>query len=248
MSFKILEVVFLVTFLVVFYSWGTIVYDERILNDPNKATSNNDAPASSVPPTLESSGANERANIMSVNRVNDEERSIVTSTMLGNSQHLPLLDSMLDDDKKSDRGDDKKSDRGDDNNDNSTDDSDSLSANCTNDHFDLVMYEWEKNNDINKKFEHGQTLAMGAAQNTQTDHMLKYLIDRRVDLNVQNDYGQTALFYAAAAGSWRNVSALIEAGVRVDVSDAAGSQPIDYARDKNYTKCIKLLENATKKT
>ena len=57
---------------------------------------------------------------------------------------------------------------------------------------------------------------------------VKVLLDRRVNVNAQNDAGQTALHFAVLSSD-ETVKLLAAAGAKLDIKDRSGKTPIDFA-------------------
>ena len=58
-----------------------------------------------------------------------------------------------------------------------------------------------------------------------------------------NDYGETALYYAALWGKIQVVEALLNAGADKAVKDKWGKTALDKAQEKNHTAIVKLLRD-----
>src|SRR5438045_1810374 len=61
------------------------------------------------------------------------------------------------------------------------------------------------------------------------------------DVNDMNDHKQTALVYAAGAGSSDAVSLLVQSGALVDHKDRFGATPLIYAANKGHTEVVRQL-------
>jgi ankyrin repeat protein len=67
-------------------------------------------------------------------------------------------------------------------------------------------------------------------ESAERNQMCLTLIQAGVDINAQNNDGQTALMMAANRGNFSSVKLLIEMGVNVNIQDAEGKIALDYAR------------------
>ena len=63
-----------------------------------------------------------------------------------------------------------------------------------------------------------------------------------VDVNVQNDLGNTALHYAAQTGATRIVEFLVSNGAQVEVYNYVGRTPLDVAKTPDLRK---MMESRT---
>jgi hypothetical protein len=57
---------------------------------------------------------------------------------------------------------------------------------------------------------------------------VKVLLDRHVNVNAQNDAGQTALHFAVLSSD-ETVKLLAENGAQLDIRDKQGKTPLDFA-------------------
>ncbi len=103
--------------------------------------------------------------------------------------------------------------------------------------------------DINAKDETGLTALMTAAQDG-TAAEIKKLLKKGADTELKNQYGWTALMYAAALNIWFNSStkpdgsvlkALLDASANANVSDSRGITPLMIAANEGKTEFVKLL-------
>lgn len=92
--------------------------------------------------------------------------------------------------------------------------------------------------------EKGEHSALQQAVSGRRLNMVKFLIDKGVNINTQNSLQQTALHNAI---EWRQeeiAEFLIKAGSDLTIKDYAQKTPLDYAREKNNTKLIQLMESS----
>jgi len=68
-----------------------------------------------------------------------------------------------------------------------------------------------------------------------------YCLDRGDDLNIQDEYGRTALHAAAEEGWIYYAEMLLERGAQVDATDKECDTPLDYAVFHEHKKMAELL-------
>lgn len=90
--------------------------------------------------------------------------------------------------------------------------------------------------DINMQNDIGDTLLINASMNNNLK-MVKYLISKEADLNIQNKSKSTALHFA----NYSIAKALLEAGADSSIRDVEGKTLLDYAIEENNTKIVKLF-------
>ncbi len=73
---------------------------------------------------------------------------------------------------------------------------------------------------------------------------LKKLIKDGADVNAKNNYGWTALIYAAGNGHKDCVAALIAAGADVNAKNDYGNTALMWASGYGHKECVELLEQA----
>ncbi len=71
---------------------------------------------------------------------------------------------------------------------------------------------------------------------------LKLLLKAGADVNAKNQYGKTALHYAAEAGNSLNVKALLDGGADKNIKDLEGRTPLDYAIKSGCHDCMQYLQ------
>ena len=74
----------------------------------------------------------------------------------------------------------------------------------------------------------------------QTD-MAKFLIQNGAQINVQDNFGHTALHVAVFQSDHEAVKYLVENGAQVDHRDNEDKTPFDLANEKHYFEIAKLL-------
>lgn len=72
--------------------------------------------------------------------------------------------------------------------------------------------------------------------------VIEKLLDKNVNVNVQDDVGNTALILASIEGHITVVDMLLKANARKDILNKHGMSALDYARDKRRKEVIKMLE------
>lgn len=100
--------------------------------------------------------------------------------------------------------------------------------------------DWEEGKfDVNHGFNillYGKlTLLMIAAQNGHTN-IVKILLEKGADINVEDYFGNTVLHLAARSGHEKTVEVLIQAVANVNAVDEYGKTPLDYA-EEHTKKC-----------
>jgi ankyrin repeat protein len=73
------------------------------------------------------------------------------------------------------------------------------------------------------------------------DEEFQHCLSRGDDLNVQDEYGRTALHAAAEEGWTSYASILIERGADIDKTDKEGDTPLDYAVFHEHHEIADLL-------
>ncbi|KAK9738724.1 Ankyrin repeats (3 copies) [Popillia japonica] len=91
----------------------------------------------------------------------------------------------------------------------------------------------------------GTTLLHDCARDGNVD-ILNLLLDKKVDLNVQDNFGQTALHIGALEGSADIVGLLLEAGANADVRNYNGETAFNVAVRKIYTNPANLYPKTLK--
>ncbi len=92
----------------------------------------------------------------------------------------------------------------------------------------------------------GNTL-IPAAEKGHIDNVKLLVVDDRIDIDFQNNFGYTALIEAVALtdGSEKFVeivNILVDAGADITLKDKSGKTALDYAREKGYEKMIEILK------
>lgn len=102
---------------------------------------------------------------------------------------------------------------------------------------DLMDFLLENGANINKKTpKSGHTVLMIAADHP---YQIQKLIDAGAKLDLQNNYGETALIRAVELGQPKSVKRLLKAGANPNIRDNEGKTALNYARkEKNYFKKI----------
>jgi hypothetical protein len=99
--------------------------------------------------------------------------------------------------------------------------------------------------DINGKSKFGTPLMACIVKGN--NEIANLLIEKKVDLNFSDMSGMNALLYAVNFKNYEMVSALVKAGVNVDIKDNKNKSALDYAIIMNDDLLIELLKNKNKK-
>ena len=102
----------------------------------------------------------------------------------------------------------------------------------TNREYDLFLMKIEEYKDlidINYKLNDGNTFLIVCAKEGCLN-LIKFLCQKNCDLNIQNDYGNTALHYAVANQFYDIVDVLIKYGAREDIYNFKGLSPWDCVK------------------
>jgi len=97
--------------------------------------------------------------------------------------------------------------------------------------------------DVNGRTGNGSYALNSAAVENQTE-VIRILLSRGADPNVQNVQGDTPLICATkyAGGKAATVKLLVEAGTDRGIRDKKGNTALDYAEAKNQEEAIALLQ------
>jgi len=93
---------------------------------------------------------------------------------------------------------------------------------------------------------YGGNALIPAAEKGHIDNVRLLLEDGRVDINLQNNFGYTALIEAVALTDGSKlyqdiVKILVDHGARIDLKDKTGRTALDYAQEKGYNEMVQLL-------
>jgi len=95
--------------------------------------------------------------------------------------------------------------------------------------------------DFNYKYAEGKTALMIAIL-SKDRRFFQSIVKFRQDVNLRDDYGNTALMYAAGMGIGDLVKTLLEKGAKKDIQRKDGRTALDIAKAKGYAYVTKLLE------
>lgn len=103
----------------------------------------------------------------------------------------------------------------------------------------------EPNQDIVNRF--GGNALIPAAEKGHVSNVKLLLADGKVDIDHQNNFGYTALIEAVALRDGSEVyqqivEELLAYNADKELRDESGKTALDYAKEKGYTKMIKMLE------
>lgn len=74
------------------------------------------------------------------------------------------------------------------------------------------------------------------------EDVIKKIIDKNINVNIQDDVGNTALILACMEGHIKVVELLIKANADKSIVNKHGNDALFYAKRNNYNDIIKLLE------
>jgi ankyrin repeat protein len=89
---------------------------------------------------------------------------------------------------------------------------------------------------------HGSTVLMKAAANSDENSVVFYLSLQKIDINAKNDEGKTALIYAAINGDSATATALLDAGACLNIVDTQGKTALGEAIDNSRSDLATLLQ------
>lgn len=95
--------------------------------------------------------------------------------------------------------------------------------------------------DFNFKYAEGKT-AMMIAILSKDRRFMTSVVKFKQDFNIRDDYGNTALMYAAGMGLGDLVKTLLEKGADKNIKRKDGRTACDIAKAKGYTYIAKILE------
>jgi ankyrin repeat protein len=93
---------------------------------------------------------------------------------------------------------------------------------------------------LNKKGFYGRT-PLHLASQKEDPEIAQKLIDRKVNINVQDDYGNTPLHWASERGRTEIAKNLIDAGADIAIKDEYGRTPLHWASKKGRTAVAQIL-------
>merc|ERR1711865_1278916 len=87
----------------------------------------------------------------------------------------------------------------------------------------------------------GETLLMGAARNGYSKD-LRFLLDRKACLDIQDENGETALDLAQRRGETECAELLIAAALEGDLSRVAQTEPVNKTQDMSEEECKAIFK------
>ena len=90
------------------------------------------------------------------------------------------------------------------------------------------------------------TKTMESSRRTKITEITKFLINKGIDLNLQDEEGWTALHCAVWFNNIEVLRLLLEAGADPDIEQRKGEKPIDFAKRLKRQEMVKLLKGANK--
>merc|ERR1712025_1055650 len=76
------------------------------------------------------------------------------------------------------------------------------------------------------------------------DKVVKFLIDKKAVVNVQNDGGLTALIYASSKGHKKIVKYLLDANAIIQAASKENETALSLAKKNGHREIVKMLEKA----
>jgi hypothetical protein len=98
--------------------------------------------------------------------------------------------------------------------------------------------------DVNLASAGGWSPLIGAAMSGAKPEVMDVLIDKGADINAHNQWGCTALYYAAGYGSVRTVDHLLKRGAAVPGTTGECLTPLRLAELRGYPAVIERLKQA----
>ena len=95
--------------------------------------------------------------------------------------------------------------------------------------------------DPNQQDIYGWTPLIRAAHEGHDDTLRVLLGSEQTELSTRDESGQTALHHAAVGGHATAVDALLRAGAKADVQNAAGRTPRELAARNGHTSLVEML-------
>ena len=74
------------------------------------------------------------------------------------------------------------------------------------------------------------------------DDIVEKILEKNIDVNIQDDVGNTALILAAMEGHTKVVVLLLQSDADKSIVNKHGNNALFYARQRNHRNVIKLLE------
>lgn len=74
------------------------------------------------------------------------------------------------------------------------------------------------------------------------DDIVEKILEKNIDINIQDDVGNTALILAAMEGHTKVVALLLNSDADKSIVNKHGNNALFYARQRNHRNIIKLLE------
>ncbi len=74
------------------------------------------------------------------------------------------------------------------------------------------------------------------------EDVIKKILDKNINVNIQDDVGNTALILACMEGHIKVVELLVNANADKSIVNKYGNNALFYAKQKNYADIIKMIE------
>lgn len=107
---------------------------------------------------------------------------------------------------------------------------------------EVVSYVLENNlGNKNARDKDGKTPLMWVVSSNGSEELMEALIDHGADVNMQDFFGGTALFYAASLGLEDHVRLLLENGAHTEIANMDGVTPLHAASVGGHAEVVELL-------
>ena len=74
------------------------------------------------------------------------------------------------------------------------------------------------------------------------DDIVEKILEKNIDINIQDDVGNTALILASMEGHTKIVALLLQSDADKSIVNKHGNNALFYAKQRNHRNIIKLLE------
>ena len=103
-----------------------------------------------------------------------------------------------------------------------------------------ILLKYGATGNFNLKFKN-KTPLMIAIKNKRNS-LIKLILKQKQDINIVDDYGQTALIYAVNNNNFQTVKTLLKKGADTTIREYQGKTALDLAKEKKLTTIISILK------